>query len=143
MATTAAKKTAAKPTTTETEETETKVSPIKTSTVTYMTLEVEDVEYKGSVELSDEQMKDLEELAIKQDEARAAYAESTKDLLEMLEELGIEPEKPKKNVSEAKLIRRWARRMKIDVNAQGAIPGEIREKYEAAKKKGELEADEF
>jgi hypothetical protein len=136
---TAAKKTAAKPTTTEEE---TKVSPIKRSTRTVLSLEVEGTEYTGDIEVSEETLTELDEIAAEWDKAKAAYEELTSKLVFKLDEMGLKPAVTKKAASNAKLIRRWARRVNIDVNAQGQIPQDVRDKYESAKAKGELQADE-
>lgn len=149
MAETAAKKTAAKKTTASKTtapkpEESVKVSPIKRSTRTVLSLEIEGVQYEGDVEVTTEQLEELDKLAADWDEAQTAYLKLTESLVEKLEELGIEPEKPKKTAtSDAKKIRRWANRTGVEVNAQGMIPSAIREKYEAAKAKGELEDDEL
>ncbi|KPI24595.1 Lsr2 [Actinobacteria bacterium OV320] len=148
MAETAAKKTAAKKTTASKTtdpkpEESNRVSPIKRSTRTVLSLEVDGVQYEGDVEVTSEQLEELDKIAADWDEAQTAYQKLTQELVEKLEELGIEPEKPTKaKTSDAKKIRRWANRVGIEVNAQGMIPGEIRDKYEAAKSKGELNEDE-
>lgn len=144
MAETAAKKTAAKKTTAASKPEESpKVSPIQRSTRTVLKLDVDGIQYEGDVEVTTEQLEDLDTVAAEWDEAQKAYSELTTKLLGKLEELGIEPkveDKPK--TSDAKKIRRWANRTGVEVNAQGMIPSAIRESYEAAKSKGELNDDE-
>ncbi|WP_406379157.1 histone-like nucleoid-structuring protein Lsr2 [Streptomyces sp. NBC_00197] len=153
MAETAAKKTAAaaKKTTTASKTTQTKpeespkVSPIKRSTRTVLALEVDGTQYEGDVEVSAEQLEELDKVAADWDEAQKAYADLTLKLVEMLEELGIEPkvEAKAKPTSDAKKIRRWAARTNVEVNSQGMIPQAIRDQYAAAKAKGELNDDEI
>jgi hypothetical protein len=145
MAETAAKKTAAarKTATSKTEESP-KVSPIQRSTRTVLRLEVDGTQYEGDVEVTTEQLDELDKIAADWDEAQKAYSELTLKLVEKLEELGIEPQttaKPKPT-SDAKLIRRWANRTGVEVNSQGMIPQAIRDQYAAAKAKGELNDDE-
>lgn len=144
MTGTTAKKTAAKKTTAAKKEEEKPVSPIKRSTRTVLSLEVEGVEYSGEVEVDDETLAELDEIAAKWDKVQVEYAKLTGELLDKMEEIGLEAPKPKKtsSASESKKIRRWAARVGLEVNQSGMIPLDVREKYEAAKRKGELEINE-
>ncbi|MFB7420713.1 histone-like nucleoid-structuring protein Lsr2 [Streptomyces sp. NPDC056210] len=153
MTAAAAKKTAAKPTTTKTapEATETeevtKVSPIKRSTRTVLEIDLDGTMYTGEIDMegNEEALKELDEVAKQWDAAQKAYAEVNVKFMEKLEEIGLRPERPKTTTggpSQSKLIRRWARRIELEVNEQGKIPAYIVEKYEAAKKRGELNENE-
>lgn len=120
------------------------MSPIKRSTRTVLEIEVDGTNYVGEVEVDEKALAELDEIAAKWDEAQKAYAEVTVKFMAKMEEIGLEPERPKTSSgpSQSKLIRRWARRIELEVNEQGKIPAYIVEKYEAAKKRGELNENE-
>lgn len=122
------------------------MSPIKRSTRTVLEIDLDGTMYTGEVDMegNEKALAELDEIAKQWEAAQKAYAELNIQFMEKLEEIGLEPERPKttSGPSQSKLIRRWARRIELEVNEQGKIPAYIVEKYEAAKKRGELNENE-
>lgn len=141
--TAAAKKTAA-----SASDTTEKKSPLKREVRTIISLSVEGDEYSGEVAADNPELDVLDEIASEWDEVSAKYEEVTARLKAKLGELGIEPPAPEPEVkkraavSDAPKIRRWATRTGVELPARGAIPVNVREKYELAKFRDELKDDE-